>query len=257
MQKLKREEPRRAGCGCFVAVWTVVLLVAQFALARLSLEVFLQVATRENFDFVWAAASIVVNLLVAFIQVYLVQGLLKRSMRGWTLTHIVSDVFYWLLYFGFQSTFDEMSRLSSHEGLYLFGILSTLILRSPLIILQGLWLSRRAQRAWLWPLTLILIPIGSAVIMNMLPGATALSTTDAGRNLLSWFIQLASLVILGFVIYDLMTHPNAREIARLEAVDEAKRLAHLRVQEMQSANETVISRVYEEEQAALPEAWRG
>jgi hypothetical protein len=247
MQKSKRGKPRSV--GCFVLVWTGVLTCVEVLSTFASVEVLFQIGNLSNIRLVSAVTGIMSALLFSFVQVHLVQRLLKRSMRGWIPMVVASIVASWGLYFALMSTFDEISRLNQ-EGLYLYGILQEVIFSLPIVIFQGLWLSRRVKRAWLWALAILVINVSSFVILFIFPHTGVIESAPLNIGFLRLMITITANLILGLVLHYLLAHPNAREIARQEAAAEALRLVLIRKMELRRIDETVISRAYGEEQAA-------
>lgn len=243
MQKSKRDEAPRAGYGCFVLVWTGVLTLVDTSLVILLIRFLAQFLDPKSLGFV-AVVNALNASVFAFCQIYLVQFLLRRSMRGWYLTVLAALAVSWLLYVA--SVFRELDRLGG-DGLSIYGIINQILATAPIALFQGVWFSRRVERAWIWPLVLIVMSVLFFIPFSIMSQSPAVDMVSLGL-----FILIRTVVanlIMGLVMYVLMSRLNAREIARLEAADEAVRLAHLQAMEMQSANETVISRVYQEESA--------
>jgi hypothetical protein len=160
-------------------------------------------------------ARVTLSLLTSVIgtglaQVFLVERLLKKSMRGWML-YTLPSILVTLTVNRFLDTalwrIEINAYLYPYIGFWGYLLLSTLGLNAPTSLLQALWLRKRVKHAWLWPL--LTIPL--------LLAFTAIPYGESNYQLLKLITLLSVGVIQAGLMHYLWSHPRDTEKAKVDA----------------------------------------
>lgn len=219
MQKLKRDSQGRIGRGPFLAVWIGGIAIAQWISGFVSSWLF---SRMEGSLVEWLNPLFLINslgiLVIAFVQVQVVERLLKRSMRGWTLYTIAGLVTSWTLYAFFRLPFflEPLTAWYGQWGFYASTILNVFISTVPTALFQTLWLRRYTQDprdAWVWPLVIIIISaVSQGLQMYVISNGYTLSSNVL--PLMNLFTLLLYGVTTGLIMHTLISHPKAAQKAK-------------------------------------------
>lgn len=138
------------------------------------------------------------RLIPVLLQVVLIERFLKQSMRGWLVYTAIGTLITLIL----------LSRTSGYpqqiEMIILVGFLTVF---GPMTILQTIWLSRRYNRAVLWPIFILL----SAYIAPKF-----LRDMSASGVMYNTIFPLIAAAVQAFVFYSLLSHPRDTEKAKID-----------------------------------------
>jgi hypothetical protein len=202
----------------------------------------------ENINPIMLVSSLV-TLVVAFVQVQLVERLLKRSMRGWMLFTIAGLVTTWALTFFFQQpfVFESPILLSFYEqiGVYTSTILNVFISTVPTALFQAIWLRRQVRdtrEAWLWPLLLITLSAITQGLQMYIISNRPYDTDNTATilNIMSLVMTLIYGVSTGLVMHSLISHPRETQKAKVDDVD-TNLVYSSRTARLQESEQTVPS----------------
>jgi hypothetical protein len=251
MQKLKRDVQGQIGLFPFVAIWTIGIVIIQTIAGVVSTWLFslMDGSVMERLN-----PLILINsldtLLIAFLQVQLVERLLKRSMRGWTLFTIASLVTSWALYILFQQPFIIESPfllwVYGLLGAYTSTVVGVLTFALPIALFQTLWLRRHVRDthdAWIWPITTIVIGAVSQGLQMYI-----LSNPQYSRDIMP-IVNLVMLLIYGvstgLIMRSLITHPKEMQKAKVDDVDSNLVYSSREARLQDTSNETADTSAYQ------------
>jgi hypothetical protein len=242
MQKLKRDSQGRVGQGLFLAVWIGGIAITQWISGQVFLWLFslMTGSLIEKVNPLFLINSLGI-LVIAFAQVQMVERLLKRSMRGWTLYTIAGVVTTWVLYFFFQLPFflESLTSWYSQWGFYASTILNVFISTVPTALFQTLWLRRYTQDprdAWMWPLVIVIISaVSQGLQMYVISNGYTLSSTSNVLPIMNLVTLLLYSVTTGLIMHTLISHPKAVQKAKTSLSDEGDMAYPSRVTRLQEA----------------------
>jgi hypothetical protein len=249
MVKIKRDPNKPSGRIRFVAMWTLGMLLAQ-VISSLLVAVLTRAVSLFDVTSLFILASGLVLPIRAFIQMQIVERLLKRSMRGWTLYTITGFVTTLVVYFMLRVIPPlEESFWNSFQGNgRIYGLLlqSTLLSGLPTLAFQTFWLRRHVKQAWLWMLvgvSLMMVSAGQqlAIVTLRVDSQSISNVTQILLTLIYWIVP-------GLAMYHMMTHPREAEKAKTEAAEDDM-ISQERLQRLQEAGETADSWAYADDAA--------
>jgi hypothetical protein len=192
--KAKNDSLWQMGTLPFVALWAGSYAAAWTAL-WLSLETLDDILRFSDGGIIMFAISFI-TLVPALFHVQLVERLLKQRMRGWMLYTLAGTLLTFIVY--------TDSSLTSNRF-----VLTLMSLFLPAALLQAVWLRRRVQAAWLWPLATIV-----AGLVFSLP----MRSSEEGSPLIMLVSGLLYGLVQGGIMRYLWFQPKETEKAKLEAV---------------------------------------
>ena len=155
------------------------------------------------------------NIIRGWVQVQLIERLLKRSMRGWLIYTLAGSLITLVITNLLYTVPDWAARLPETIKLSVYLLPE---------LLQFIWLWKHVKKAWLWPLFTVITYLGlNHLYMN--------SPWFAASPVLPMLVPLFNF-IEGGIMYYLVTHPKNAEKTKVEfAADEQSE--HERLQRLQ------------------------
>lgn len=220
--KAKRESFWRKQMLPFVVVWTIGAVLVKIMSS--TLVNFLSSMTQQSYPEVSTLTSVIG---IGLLQVFLVERLLKKSMRGWMLYTalsalailILNEVFLQLF---FGPTLFLRTILDNYQPL------SSFALNVPTALLQAFWLRQRVHRAWLWPL--LTIPL--------LVISTEIQYGQQNYGLLKMILFLSVGVVQAALMHYFWQHPKQTENTHIDfAEDDESSHEPLRLERLQERDQ--------------------
>ena len=192
-----KQKPRSLGWGRFWVLW-VALAVLIHMLTRVAHGAFLR-----DINIVTEVAPLLLVYIPIWVlqtwgQVYLLQRLVRRSLKfwipvsvaGWIVSFIMT---HWLYNITFSTSFYELPSVVQHTIINL----PTLLLPA---LVQWFVLRRKVERAWLWvvaALAGVLSFVGFNLVINSIQDVTLISSIWLGNTIVSsGFVGLFALWIV-------------------------------------------------------------
>jgi hypothetical protein len=226
MIKTKRDPNKPSGRIRFIIFWTLGMLLAQMIAGLMIIGL---LSLFDNGSPVSASLAGVLSSLIltirAFIEVQVVERLLKRSMRGWTLYTITGFVttvvlcFILLTPFQGDRLWDIFQRtLRSDVRLVVNSLVVAFLPELPTLAFQTVWLRRHVKQPWLWLIVGVALML---MLAGLLLAADSLLRSDqnAFSNIQSLLILL-TWIVSGLAMYHMMTQPKETIKAKHEVAED-------------------------------------
>lgn len=201
--KAKRDTFWQSQMLPFVIVWTIVVGIIG-VLSRFWQSAPLPFLYNE--PQLRVALTLITNTIgTGLAQVFLVERLLKKSMRGWML-YTTASLLITLLIDTPVRTFFFLLFQFWNVGYEFSWLLGTLAISAPTSLLQALWLHKRVKHAWLWPLMTI----------PLLGAFTMIRYGDGDYQLLKLITLLSIGVIQAGLMHYFWQHPKDNEKVKID-----------------------------------------
>jgi hypothetical protein len=225
MQKTKRSRWRTQMLP-FVLVWGISIAIASLASGQLMRIFLFPLLTPEGAGI---ASNFIPVILTGVIQVFLVERLLKRSMRGWMLFTAVSGLVTLFLIHVVAKSYLSTQGPYSNFSIDLFMLVNYIAFYAPAPVIQFFWLRPRVKQAWLWPVSGILL-----MVMFSLRGFLS---RDYSSEFLEAMVRFLSYsVIQASLMHYLWSRPRDAEKARVNFATSEQSSADLeRMERLQTA----------------------